>query len=157
MDHKKRTTLKIISGTAAVAMLPTAAFAHGDSCIKLTSTQKQISTGVGAELTVELDLVGEPTLLLTNNTDDLIIVRHVHPGIVHAGENSFDINSVFARCAYAIRPGTTRRMEISPTSSAQAEINFPRQRYRNQPQRLVSVTAQGHQGMLVNSSRSFYG
>ena len=157
MDRKKRSTLKIISGTAAVAMLPTAAFATGDSQVKRVSTQKLFSTGVGAELSVDLDLVNEPVLLLTNNTDELIIVRHVHPGIVHAGRNAYDINSVFDRCAYAIRPGSTRRVDISPTSSAQAETDFPRQHYRHQPQRLVSVKAQGHQGMLVNSSRSFYG
>jgi len=159
MDHKKRNTLKIISGTAAVAMLPTAAMANCNNHTKLVnqSTQKLVTTGAGAELTAELDLIAEPTLLLTNNTDELIIVRHIHPGIIHAGKNAYDINSVFDRCAYAIRPGTTRRMEIAPTHSTQAEVDFPRQRYSDQPQRVVKVIGQDNQGTLVNSSRSFYG
>jgi len=159
MDHKKRNTLKIISGTAAVAMLPTAVMANCNNHQKHASksTQKLVSTDAGSELTAELDLIAEPTLLLTNNTDELIIVRHIHPGIIHAGKNAYDINSVFERSAYAIRSGSTRRIKIAATTSTQAEVDFPRQRYSNQPQRVVRVTGQDNKGTLVNSSRSFYG
>lgn len=155
VNNERRTVLKVLSGTAVIATMP--AFANGavaDSTLK--SDEQTVPVSTGAELSVTLSVDPVPTINLTNNSDKLVIVRHVYPGIIHAGEKTFDINSIFSSGAYAIGAGRTRRVKIEPTYATQAEAEFPRYKYRNQPHRLVSVTGTDRRGPVVNSSRSFF-
>lgn len=155
-DLSRRTVLKVIGGAAVLAATPVLT---GQS-VAATPGQVDVHTihaaSGGAELSMQLTLEPEPLLTMTNNSDQLVIVRHVYPGIVHAGDKAFDINTAFERSGYAISAGGTRRVRLSPVSHTSAEAQFPREKYRNLPQRVVSVTGFSGQGMLVNSTRSFY-
>ncbi len=155
INNERRTVLKVFGGTAVIATMP--AFANGavaDTTLK--SDEQTVPVSTSAELSVTLSVDPVPTINLTNNSNKLVIVRHVYPGIIHAGEKTFDINSIFSSGAYAIGAGRTRRVKIEPTYATQAEAEFPRYKYRNQPHRLVSVTGTDRRGPVVNSSRSFF-
>lgn len=155
VNNERRTVLKVLGGTAVIATMPS--FANGTVADVTRKSDDQIDpTSAGSELTVTLSVDPVPTIKLTNTSDKLVIVRHVHPGIIHAGEKTFDINSIFSGGAYAISPGRSRSAKIAPTYATQAEAEFPRYKYRNQPQRLVSVTGTDRRGPVVNSSRSFF-
>ena len=170
VDTKKRQTLKIIGAGAAVVATPASVAALGwpnaaDQRIvtdEYAGTVQEMYEDIEfpltgqAELSISLRVDPEPVLVMGNNTDDLIIVRHVHPGIVHAGDRAFDINSVFERCAYAISPHTKRSVAIHQTSHVQKEREFARFNYSGKPQRLVVVTGADKQGLLAYSSRSFF-
>ena len=155
LNTKRRTVLKIVGGTAVIATMPS--FAN-TAKVDVRRTNDESITPISAkpELTIALSVDPVPTINLTNNSDKLVIVSHVYPGIIHAGEKTFDINSIFARGAYNIGAGQTRRIRIESTHATQTEAAFPRHQYRNQPQRLVSVTGTNRRGPVVNSSRSFY-
>ena len=154
-DPKKRHTLKLLSGTAMVASMPALAMNAGQSSAASDGREVRLS-GEGAELSFSLHVDEKAVLKMSNNTDRLIIVRHVHPGIVHAGEQTFDINSAFQRSAYEISAGHTRSVVLEPVNHLAGEVDFPRARYRKMPQRIVSVTGSDERGLLVNSTRSFY-
>ena len=163
IDHRKRQTLKILSGAAVVASVPATVLAaqagapggvlggiadHGNNDIQFGD--------VNAELCFSITVGEQAVLRMTNNTDQLQIVRHVHPGIIHAGSLKFDINSAFERSAYAISAGHTRSVVLQPVDQLAGEVSFPRKKFRNKPQRIVSVTGNDERGLLVNSTRSFY-
>jgi len=161
IDHKKRTTIKAMGGAAALLAAP--GIVSAGNCLHQYSP-KQVSAGEeivvpinsGAELTISLSVDPEPTIRMTNHSNKLVIVRHEYPGLIHAGEKSYDINSIFDRCAYAISPGTGRTVRIEPTVHTQPEVDFPREIYRNKPQRIVAVTGRDRNGKLANSTRSFF-
>ena len=161
IDHKKRTTLKVIGGAAAVAAIPSIASAgnclHGGAYTEQHAAESiVVPINNGAELTIALSVDPEPTIRMTNHSNQLVIVRHVYPGIIHAGDVAFDINSIFANSAYAIGAGRSRTVKIQPTSHTQAETDYPRHLYRNKPQRIVAVTGRNKRGVLANSTRSFF-
>jgi len=172
VDAKKRQTLKIISAGAAVVATPASAvalewrkeprpdqqavtFDNADSGSEIIDSIELPLTDQ-AELSLTLRVDPDPMLVMANNTDELIIVRHVHPGIVHAGDKAFDINSIFERCAYAISPHTKRSVAIHQTSHVQSETEFSRSNYNGMRQRLAVVTAADEQGLLAYSGRSFF-
>jgi len=172
VNAKKRQTLKIMGAGVAVVATPVSVNALGwpngfqpDQQIvgdeDLNSVQEmyenvELPLTTHAELSIALRIDPKPVLVMGNNTDELIIVRHVHPGIVHAGDRAFDINSIFERCAYAISPHTKRSVAIEQTSHIQREREFARSDYQNKPQRLVVVTGADRDGLLAYSSRSFF-
>jgi len=152
-DMKKRSTLKIITGAAAIAATPSIAsagnFIDGADNEQAAVEEIVVPVNTGTELTISLSVEPEPTIRLTNH-------RHVYPGIVHAGEQTFDINSIFFRCAYAVSAGRSRTVKIEPTISTQVETAYPRQLYSNKPQRMVAITGRDRSGKLANSTRSFF-
>jgi len=159
VDLDKRTTLRVITGAAAIAATPSMAAAGlsgGAHDEQHSNEEFVVPVNASTELTIALSVDPEPVLRLTNNSKQLLIVRHVYPGLIHAGTETYDINSVFVNCAYAISAGRSRTIKIQPTKSTQAEVAYPRQLYRNQPQRAVTVTGNNHMGTIVNSTRSFY-
>ena len=160
VDSKKRTTLKIISGAAAIAATPSIAsagnFLVGANNEQVATEEIVIPVNAGTELTISLSVDPEPALVLTNHSKQLLIVRHVYPGIIHAGDKTFDINSIFSRCAYAISAGRSRTVKINPVESNHVETAYPYKLYRNKPQRFAAVTGRNHVGKLSNSTRSFF-
>lgn len=166
VDLAKRKTLITLGGTALVTAAPVLAgvSASVSSDLLNSKTGATLSSGTilpisagGNELSLSLLVDEESFLTIENHTDRLIIVRHVYPGIVHAGKQTFDINSVFKRSAYAIGAGRSRSMPIEQTISTQAETDYPRHKYSNKPIRVASLLAQSSEGSLVaNSSRSFF-
>jgi len=161
VDTKKRNSLKVLGGSAVIAIAPGVVTAHslgGNEADQVALEEIIVPvTSSGTELTIALSIEPEPIVKLTNHSKQLIIVRHVYPGIVHAGNQTFDINSIFERCAYAIRSGTSRNVAIEPTISTAAEKSFPRHLYRKQSQRrLAAVAETDHNGRPGKSSRSFF-
>ncbi len=161
VDQTKRTTLKILSGSAAV-MAASSSVVMAGNCIygadksHTAMEETVVPVSNGTELTIALSVEPEPTIRMTNHSNKLLIVRHVYPGIVHAGDQTFDINSIFENSAYAIGAGTTRNVLIKPTASTTAETSYPGHLYKKQPQRIAAVTGRDHQGKLANSTRSFF-
>jgi len=161
VDINKRNAIKAIGGTAAIASMPSLAVASagllGENSNKHSATQSVVvPLNTGTELSISMSLEGVPSLTLTNHSNQLIVVRHVHPGIVHAGTRTFDLNAIFSTGAHSIDAGSSRTFNIEPTSSTQAQIDFPRHLYRNKPQRVVTVRGADHIGEVIHSSRSFY-
>lgn len=165
VDLAKRKTLFTLGGSALVTAIPTiAGAATGASSLDYNNISSDGTadtivpiTSHGKEISLSLLIDDESFLTIENNTDKLIIVRHVYPGIVHAGKQTFDINSVFERSAYAIGAGRSRSMPIAQTHSTQAEIDYPRHKFSKEPIRVASLLAQSREGMLLaNSSRSFF-
>lgn len=161
VDQAKRNTLIMLSGTALVTAMPAIAAGYGnviqiaDAGITHDTPESMIAiSGKDMEMSIELNINDQPTVTIANLTDQLIIVRHVYPGIVHAGERTFDINSVFERSAYAVSAGKSRTIAISETYSTQAEVKFPRDTH--QPIRAAKLIAQTPTGLVANSTRSFY-
>lgn len=161
IDAAKRQSLKImtgsalIGGTALTAALPLVANAS-QTAAPVVST---LELNTQSELSVHLTVDPQPSITLTNNSNQPITLKHVYPGIVHAGHHSFDINEVFAKYGsggYTIEVGESRTVRVTPVASTQKEVAFPRQRYARQPLRVAAVTGNDRKGLVVNSSRSFY-
>lgn len=169
IDTTKRTTLKIISGATAMIAAPsivTAGFLeYGDNGKGISSQNKTIKKPqlmAGSSLTIALLLNPEPTLRMTNHSSELVILRHVSPGILHAGDRVFDINSIFTRCSYAIAAGTTRHVSISPCEHLPLEISSDemdkgipdhlQQRQRHS----LALTSRDHNGRLAHSSQHIF-
>jgi hypothetical protein len=159
VDQAKRNTLIMLGGTAVVSAVPALATAgslcgtHKTGELAAESTIVPVASE-GTELSIQLNIDDESSLTITNNTNKLIIVRHLHPGIVHAGRKTFDVNSVFERSAYAIGAGRSRTMPITETQSTQAELKYPRDT-RNRL-RVAKLVAHSSEGLMANSTRSFY-
>lgn len=160
-DKERRMVLKMIGGTAVLstaALHSTAAALTplSEEAVAGTTGTPVIRRNPGADLTISLSVDPEPTIRLTNHSDRLIIVRHVHPGLIHAGAKAYDINSIFERSAYAIGAGRSRLVTVKETEHTQAERPYPRHLFRNKPQQIVAVTGRNYTGILANSTRSYY-
>lgn len=161
-DRKRRLALKMIGGTAVLATGAAFSTAHAlstNAADAATDTAAIDTVGhhrPGAELTISLSVDPEPTIRITNHSDKLIILRHVYPGIIHAGAKTFDVNSIFEGSAYAIGAGRSRVVSVGETVATQAERDFPRHLYAKKPQRIAAVTGRNYAGILANSTRSFF-
>jgi len=158
IDIKRRTALKMVGGSALLAAAPvmSAGFQKNDVASQVAVSGSAAHRNPAAELSVELLAEGVPTVKLTNHSSSAIELRHIHPGIVHAGSKAFDLNSIFKGQAYKIEAGQSREFSIGTTQAVQSEAAFPRHQYRNKPQRVVTVTGRDNLGEFVNSSRSFF-
>ncbi len=159
VDTNKRNALKLLGGSAVIASVPSLA-AAGSSQNSYEAEYKTadniVLANAGTEMSIALSIDSLPTVTLTNHSKQPIALRHIHPGIVHAGANAYDLNSIFSGEALTITAGASRSFKIKPTYATQAETDFPRHLYRKQPQRVVAVRGTDRHGEFVNSSRSFY-
>ena len=166
VDLTKRSILKTIGGAAAIAATPGLASATEGSSFLGNSTNTQSAKEIivplnndvnnGAEISIALSVDTEPTIRLSNHSNKALTVKHVHPGVINAGAQSYDINSIFQSGARTLKAGETQSVVVQPMAVLQTETPFPRERYRNQPQRIASVKGKGRFGDIVNSTRSFY-
>ncbi len=167
IDAAKRQSLKTMTGTALIggsALIGSTALTAAIPTLANTSQTAPSAASPSAlktqsELSVHLTVGPRPSITLTNNTNLPITVKHVYPGIVHAGRHSFDINEMFARFGSSgctIEAGESRAVRVTAITGTQEERAFPRQRYARQPLRVAAVTGNDHKGLIVNSSRSFY-
>jgi len=157
-DISKRTTLKIIAGSATAVALPvslSAANAVGVASTKLPATTPiEIDTTAGLQLT--LTLGDQPELHMTNNTDELIILRHIHPGIVHVGDRTFNLNSVFEKSWTAIEAGRTRRKPIEQIAATTPETRFAPGVYQEGRLKPAQVVGYVNDEKVLSSSRHYY-
>lgn len=162
VDLTKRSILKTISGAAAIAAAPGLASATAGGSFLNNPTDVQSAKEIivplnnGAEISIALSVDAEPTIRLSNHSNQSLTVKHVHPGIINAGAQSFDINSIFQSGARTLKAGETQSVIVQPMAALQSETPFPREQFRNQPQRIVSVKGKNQLGDIVNSTRSFY-
>ena len=161
LDQSKRNSLKVLSGASFIACAPSLVLAAGateqNGIIDTKVTTDTIVPLQGnTELSISISLDSTPTIKLTNHSSQIIELRHVHPGVVHAGEKSYDINSIFSKQPVTVNAGSSLSFVVESTDATQAETNFPRHLYRKQPQRVVAVTGKDSRGVFINSSRSFY-
>ena len=156
LDSSKRKTLKKIGGAALLATTPSIALSVLSSNSTSFSKDNLVVSKSGSELSISLTLEPQASIRITNNTDQPIALKHVYPGILHVGYQSYDINEVLARGDLTIAAGQTHSVKVSPVKSTQAETDFPRHLYSKQPLRVASVTGADRRGPLINSSRSFY-
>jgi len=160
VDRKKRRTLMLIGTGAVVSAAPAAAvasFRHGQSVSHDECAHLPVH-GQCMEIRLELTVAQQPTLRISNDSDTLAVVRHVHPGIVHAGGSTFDVNSGFEHSAYAIGAGKSRTIAINPLPAGfHTERPYPIHEHANEPQRVARLRCADNCGQLVNSTRSFFG
>lgn len=154
VDLKKRKTL-LSMGTATLASaVPSVALALTDSDNKPKACAAR---GDCNELRLELTLAQTPSLRISNDSDHPATLRHVHPGIVHAGGRTFNINTLFANGPLRIEAGRSVTLAIDATKRQPAlETRFARHRYARQPQRIARLRGADENGLIVNSTRSFY-
>ena len=161
LDFSKRQTLKKIGGAAMLVTTPSIALSvlssnstpYSKDNLVVSKSGSELS---GSEISISLTLEPQASIRITNNTDEPIALKHVYPGILHAGYQSYDINEVLAGGDLTIAARQTQSLKVSPVKSTQAETVFPRHLYSKQPLRVASVTGADRRGPLINSSRSFY-
>lgn len=159
LDASKRQALKKIGGTALVAAIPSLSFSatsRNEPFENSRNNSAQFTALCDSEISISLLLEPVAAIRITNNTDKAIELKHVYPGIVHAGYQSFDINEAFTDGVLKLAAGKTRLLKVTPIKSTQAEADYPRHLYRQQPLRVARVTGSDRNGLLINSSRSFY-
>ncbi len=161
LDQSKRNSLKMLSGASFIACAPTLVLAAGATEQNGVNDNRVTPETVvplqgNTELSISISLDSTPTIKLTNHSSQIIELRHVHPGIVHAGEKSYDLNSIFSKQPVTVNAGSSLSFVVESTDATQAETNFPRHLYRKQPQRVVAVKGTDSRGVFINSSRSFY-
>lgn len=161
IDYKKRKTLKILgTGTGAglaLVSLPASTTLAG-SAVMSSSANKQPPVKYllnNRQIEMFIDVSAQPTITFKNVTSDVAIVRHVHPGIVHAGENTFDINSVLDKSAIGIGAGRSRTFAIKPTHATQNERYYSGLKQPG-PQQLAHLSGANSSGQIINSNRSFF-
>jgi len=166
VNQVKRQTLKVIGVSGAVVLSPAVAALATDSSLSTWQVPAQDAAEVNqptnyviggpVELSIELLVGPEPQVRITNLTKSVMILRHIYPGMVHAGEVAFDINAIFESSAHGFAAGEGRTFAIEPTHSTQAETDFPRAIYGKGPIRVARLHAFDEQGLVANSSRSFF-
>ncbi len=146
VDSSKRRSLKSIGGIMAMPMVGAAAMpavSHAKSVD--AQTFKQISGN--EELSISLELGSNPKMLVTNNSKSMTILRSVHPGVVHAGDTSYDLNHSLMSSSYALRPGGTRAIPITEAIGPVAEPN----KLSKRSMKLAAISSDNTHGRVLNS------
>lgn len=98
----------------------------------------------------------EAWITITNHSNKVVIVKHVYPGLIHAGRVAYNINSIFANSACGIDAGRSRSFKVEPVNTTHAETDFPRHLFSNQPLRIAHTTGHDDRGLIVQSTRTVY-
>ena len=158
IDSSKRKTLLSLSGMMALPFVPVVASANNDavdqfnSALTLDSTEQLVSVTNG-ELDIELMFNDTPMMKVSNTTDTLTILRQIHPGIVHVGKKSYDLNKSLLSSAYAIGAGQSRLIPLIEAGDTTAESVLAA-RYGRKPVRAASII--GNDNLQSTSSRVLF-
>lgn len=139
----------------ALPLVPALAIPVSTQAKVLDGQRSAISTGGNEELSISLILGDKPMMLVTNNSDSLSILRRVHPGVVHAGETSYDLNHALMSSSYAIGAGRSRLIPITEAIGNIAEPT-PSSRHSGKPLRVASISSNNVDGRILNDSRVFF-
>lgn len=159
VDKLKRRTLISMGGLMAIPLVPGMSFAmqqpaalsNGETTDSVIDLE-QVNSDLHITLHFDND---QPEMSITNTSDKLAIVRRIHPGIVHVGEKTYDLNAALINSAYAIGAGMTRSIHIGEALSTAAEPALAA-RYSKKPLQVCSVVCNDTQGRVLNTSRSFF-
>lgn len=98
----------------------------------------------------------EAWITITNHSNRVAIVKHVYPGLIHAGKVAYNINSIFENSACGIDAHRSRSFKVEPVSTTQAETDFPRHLFSKQPLRIAHTIGHDDRGLVVQSTRTVY-
>lgn len=152
VDSNKRRSLKSLGGMMAMPLVPGALIPGMVQADTMQPDATVMNVASNEELNISLILGDKPVMRVTNNSDTLTILRRVHPGVVHAGAKSYDLNQSLRSSAYAIGAGLSRTIPISEAISTVAETAS----HANRPLRLASITADNKDGRVLSASRAFF-
>jgi len=154
VDLKKRKTLALIGAGSAAAAIPSLASAALPTHL---GDHHCASDASCTEIRMELTAAQQPTVRISNDSAHTAVVRHVYPGVIHAGARTYDVNSLFANGPVIIEAGHSVTLPLQPARSATiTETVFPRHQYANLPQRIARLRGVDEKGAIINSTRSFY-
>ena len=122
-NSSKRTTLKILavaSGALAAPGLVAAACKHDKSLLSASLTHKPGETAVtalrGTGLVISFsrqsDQKQDQKIVITNTTDQPVVLSQVYPGVVATGEDQFDLNSLMANGPLEFAPKQATTLSI---------------------------------------------
>lgn len=143
VDTSKRKSIMSLGGVMAIPFVPKMASANNNAieALNLEQNAEHIIPGANGELSISLELDGEPMMRVTNNAGELAILRRIQPGHVAVDGVTYDLNLSLVGSAYAIGAGKSRlipiseaRLPLSPASDY-ALAN----RYRNKPMRMATL------------------
>lgn len=159
VDKLKRKTLMSMGGLMALPFVPGMSAAMqqplGTSFSESADNVIELQQNNG-DLHIALHLDNDiPEMRISNTSDKLAIVRRIHPGIVHVGEKTYDLNAALISSAYAIGVGVTRTIPVGEAHSTAAEPALAA-RYSKKPLRVCSVVCNDAQGSVLNTSRSYF-
>ena len=154
VDHSKRRSLKSLSAIVAAPIVPVIAIPATGHAKTTDTTTPLNKTNGNEELKITLLLGDEPKMRVTNNSNSLSILRRIHPGVVHAGDKSYDLNHALVKSAYAIGAGLSRLIPITEVDNTSPNYAY----YTNnshKPLRPAAITSDNTDGRVLNSSRVF--
>lgn len=160
IDQNKRTSLKIMTA-AGIAMAAPSLLSAANMSLHAAlpaATDTTIKTQQGSDIT--LSFVSSPDqfangVTISNTSDRPVTIKHVHPGIVTADNQSFDINSLLENGHCTIKAGESRVLPIQPMAELSEEREIPNKLTYRSP---VTVTTNyNHFGQMksVSTTRSF--
>jgi len=130
--------------------LPASAYAK-----EIESSTPLNQVGGNEELSITLLLGDNPMMRVTNNSDTLSILRRMHPGVVHAGDKSYDLNHALVSSSYAIGAGISKLIPI--TEAGPVSANYAHYvNHSHRPLRLAAITADNTNGRILKASRAFF-
>ena len=153
VDLRKRKTLAMMGAVSAVVAAP----ALTSAAARQQPATAPCTAGQCTDIRLELLVAQQPTVRISNDSSHTATVRHIHPGIVHAGTRTFNINSLFTKGPVTIKPGHSITLALqTETTGTIAETDFPRHRYAGLPQQIARLRGVDERGAIVDSTRSFY-
>jgi len=155
VDSSKRRYLKSLGAMMAMPLVPAIALpTTGIASVNDPHTSINAVTD-NEELTISLILGDKPMMRVTNNTNTLSILRRIHPGVVHAGDKTYDLNHSLSRSSYAIGG---RRSRLIPVTEALGVIVEPSQStsYSRKPLRVATISSDNDSGRILHASRVFF-
>ena len=174
IDQKKRKTLKSVGLTIPAVMLPNWVLSASESLLVTDASATNnvsyndqhfsIELSFGSEYPAKtldttiasMKMTDDAWITITNHSNKVAVVKHVYPGLIHAGKVAYDINAIFSDSACGIDAGRSRSFRVQPVSTTQAEADFPRHLFRNKPLRIAQTTGHNNKGLIVQSTRTVY-
>lgn len=154
IDSSKRKTLLSLGGMMAIPFVPAMVSANYYSELSVDSTEQFVSVTDG-ELDIQLMFNDAPMMKVTNTTDSLTILRQIHPGIVHVGGTSYDLNKSLLSSAYAVGAGQSRVIPLIEAAGAPAEPELAA-RYGRRPTQVASITSYDKHNSPLSSAQAVF-
>lgn len=170
-DQKRRQVVKSIAAAsmtaAGMTTLPAMARVTTQSTVSQDSAPvsdpvngRDISVkGPGIDVHIESSN-GEFRIRLGNRSDASVTVKHVHPGIVHAEGNIFDINSVLENYNLTLKSGAAVELPITATNAHATEKAWPADITVSRPASVTTYLEHSYAGannaIKVSTNRRFF-
>jgi len=156
VDRSKRHSLKSIGALMAVPIVPAVAIPTTAQA-KTTDVRMPLNKDVAnEELSIVLLLSDKPMMRVTNNSRSLSILRRIHPGVVHAGTKTYDLNHALLSSSYAIGALSSRLIPITEASSSNSANDAKYTSNSRKPLRLATISVDNMDGRVSSLSHAFF-